>query len=76
MKIQSPLQTALRIFCHYADDLTIAFHAVSSVYEIIFMYVQITESISAETSDKLAAGCLTDADVRKVLLRFGKNGEV
>ena len=40
------------------------------------MHVQITESISKETADKLAAGSLQDADLRKVLLRFGNNGEV
>jgi len=40
------------------------------------MHVQITESISAETAEKLAAGALQDADLRKVLLRFGNSGEV
>ena len=40
------------------------------------MHVQITESISEETAGKLAAGSLQDADLRKVLLRFGNNGEV
>ena len=41
-----------------------------------YMHVQITESISVETAVKLAEGCLQDADLRKVLLRFGNNGEV
>ena len=40
------------------------------------MHVQITESISVETAGKLAAGSLQDADIRKVLLRFGNSGEV
>ena len=40
------------------------------------MHVQITESISWETAEKLAAGSLQDADLRKVLLRFGNSGEV
>jgi len=40
------------------------------------MHVQITESISEETAGKLAAGSVQDADLRKVLLRFGKNREV
>ena len=41
-----------------------------------FIHVQITESISAETAQKLRAGSLRDEDIRKVLLRFGINGEV
>ena len=41
-----------------------------------FIHVQITESISMETAEKLAAGSLRDEDLRKVLLRFEKNGEV
>ena len=40
------------------------------------IHVQITESISQETAGKLAAGSLRDADLRKVLLRFGNSGEV
>jgi len=40
------------------------------------MHVQITESMSEETAAKLSAGSLQDADLRKVLLRFGNNGEV
>jgi len=40
------------------------------------IHVQITESISVETAAKLAAGSLQDADIRKVLLRFGNCGEV
>jgi len=40
------------------------------------MHVQITESISEEAAEKLAAGLLQDADIRKVLLRFGNSGEV
>ena len=41
-----------------------------------FIHVQITESTSVEIAEKLAAGSLQDADLRKVLLRFEKNGEV
>ena len=40
------------------------------------MHVQITESISVEIAERLEAASLNDADLRKVLLRFGKNGEV
>ena len=40
------------------------------------MHVQITESISEEAAAKLSAGSLQDADLRKVLLRFGNSGEV
>jgi len=41
-----------------------------------YMHVQYTESISEGTAAKLAAGSLVDADLRKVLLRFGNDGEV
>jgi ribosomal protein L14E/L6E/L27E len=41
-----------------------------------FMHVQNTESISGEIAGMLTEGSLLDADLRKVLLRFGKNGEV
>jgi len=41
-----------------------------------YIHVQITESISDGIAGKLAAGSLQDADLRKVLLRFGNNGEV
>ena len=40
------------------------------------MHVQITESEASEIAGKLAAGSLQDADLRKVLLRFGSSGEV
>ncbi|MDR2649001.1 MAG: RNA-binding protein [Clostridiales bacterium] len=41
-----------------------------------FMHVQNTEFVSSEISGMLAVGSLRDTVLRKVLLRFGKNGEV
>ncbi|MDR1558935.1 MAG: RNA-binding protein [Clostridiales bacterium] len=40
------------------------------------MHVQNTESISTEIAEMLETGSPRDEDLRKVLLRFGKNGEV